>query len=270
MKGKLTKILNIIVDVLVVFILIISVLILTMVLTTKGDAGVPNVFGKAPITVLSDSMKGDKADDFEKGDLLLCDVVDKDADNEYKVGDVVTFKLDGIDINEDGQDDFVTHRIYKANKDGSFQTKGDANTTYDQDVNANAWPNVNEADIVATYHGSKISGLGNFIAYLQTSLGFFLIVLLPMIIFFIYQAVRVVINIIAYNKEKTLKKAQEMIENADLTEEQKQRAIEEYLAQQNAKEEATEPVAETPAETPVETPAETPAETVAESSEESE
>ena len=232
MKGKLTKILNIIVDVLVVFILIISVLILTMVLTTKGDAGVPNVFGKAPITVLSDSMKGDKDDCFEKGDLLLCDVVDNPAAKEYKVGDVVTFKLKGVDIDEDGQDDFVTHRIYKVNKDGTYQTKGDANTTYDQDSNANAWNNVNPVNIVAKYNGSKIGGLGNFIAYLQTSMGFFLVILLPMIIFFLYQAVRVVINIVAYSKEKTLKKAQDMINNADLTEEQKQKAIEEYLAQQ--------------------------------------
>ncbi|MBR1731176.1 MAG: signal peptidase I, partial [Ruminococcus sp.] len=231
MKGKLTKILNIIVDVLVVFILIISVLILTMVLTTKGDAGVPNVFGKAPITVLSDSMKGDKDDCFEKGDLLLCDVVDNPAAKEYKVGDVVTFKLKGVDIDEDGQDDFVTHRIYKVNKDGTYQTKGDANTTYDQDSNANAWNNVNPVNIVAKYNGSKIGGLGNFIAYLQTSMGFFLVILLPMIIFFLYQAVRVVINIVAYSKEKTLKKAQDMINNADLTEEQKQKAIEEYLAQ---------------------------------------
>lgn len=248
MKSKFIKILNIIVDVLVVCVLIISVLILTMVLTTKGDEGVPNVFGKAPISVLSDSMKGDKADDFSKGDLLLCDVVDKKEAPKYKVGEVVTFKLRGVDIDKDGQDDFVTHRIYKVNEDGSFQTKGDANKTYDQDPKANAWPDVSANDIVATYHGSKIGGLGSFIAYLQTSLGFFLVILLPMIIFFIYQAIRVVINIIAYNKEKTLKKAQEMIENADLSEEQKKKAIEEYLAQQKEKESEPEKKPDEPAE----------------------
>lgn len=249
MKRKLTKVLNIIVDILVVCVLIVSVLILTMVLTSKGDDGVPNVFGKAPITVLSDSMKGDKPDDFEKGDLLLCDVVDKSAKPDYKKGDVITFKLMGVDIDEDGQDDFVTHRIYNVNKDGTYQTKGDANSTYDQDPKANAWGNVSAADIVAKYNGSKIGGLGNFIAYLQTSLGFFLVILLPMIIFFLYQAIRVVINIIAYNKEKTLKKAQAMIENADLTEEQKKKAIEEYLAQQKAKEGDSEPE-ETPDSAP--------------------
>lgn len=236
MKSKFIKILNIIVDILVVCILVISILIITMVLGTKGDNGVPNVFGKAPISVLSDSMKGDKPDDFEKGDLLLCDVVDDTAGAKYKVGDVVTFKLQGVDIDNDEQEDFITHRIYKVNKDGTYQTKGDANSTYDQDPKAEGWGNISPSNIVATYHGSKIGGLGNFIAYLQTSMGFFLVILLPMIIFFLYQAIRVVINIVAYNKEKALKKAQEAIANSDLTEEQKQKAIEEYLAQQAAKE----------------------------------
>lgn len=266
MKGKLIKILNIIVDILVVCVLIVSVLILAMVLSAQGEDGVPNVFGKAPISVLSDSMKGDKPDDFEKGDLLLCDVVDKKAAKDYKVGDVVTFKLKGVDIDKDGQDDYVTHRLYKKNKDGSFLTKGDANKTYDQDPKSNAWPNVSKADILAEYHGSKIGGLGDFIGYLQTSMGFFLVILLPMIIFFLYQAIRVVINIIAYNKEKALKKAQAMIESSDLTEEQKQKAIEEYLAAQNAAENA-EQKAEEP-ETMPEAQSEAEAEAEAEESKE--
>lgn len=256
MRNKLIKVLNIIVDILVVCVLIVSILILTMVLTTKGDDGVPNVFGKAPITVLSDSMKGDKPDDFEKGDLLLCDVVDKQNAPKYKVGDVITFKIPGVDIDKDEQEDFITHRIYKVNKDGTFKTKGDANSTYDQDPKANAWPDVSPANVLATYHGSKIGGLGSFIAYLQTSLGFFLVILLPMIIFFLYQAIRVVINIVAYNKEKSLKKAQEMIQNADLSEEQKQKAIEEYLAQQAAKEAPAEGEAQSEPEKAEETPSE--------------
>ena len=111
MKGKLIKILNIIVDILVVCVLIVSVLILTMVLSSQGDASVPNVFGKAPITVLSDSMKGDKPDDFEKGDLLLCDVVDNRVDAKYKVGDVVTFKANGVDINGESR---RTYRSYSS------------------------------------------------------------------------------------------------------------------------------------------------------------
>ena len=51
-----------------------------------------------------------------------------------------------------------------------------------------------------------------------------------MILFFIYEAIRVVINVIAYNKEKAIEAAQEAVKNSELTEEQKKKAIEEYLA----------------------------------------
>jgi signal peptidase len=109
---------------------------------------------------------------------------------------------------------------------------------------------------LAVYHGQKISGLGGVINYLQTPMGFFLVILLPMIIFFLYQAVRVVINAMAYSKEKGMQKAQEMIANAGLTEEQKQKAIAEYLAAQNGEQKPEEP-AESPAE-PEEAPEEKP------------
>lgn len=51
-----------------------------------------------------------------------------------------------------------------------------------------------------------------------------------MIIFFVYEAIRVVLNLLAYNKEKTLEEAKLAVDSAELTEEQKKRAIEEYLA----------------------------------------
>ena len=51
-----------------------------------------------------------------------------------------------------------------------------------------------------------------------------------MILFFAYEAIRVIMNLLAYNKEKALAEAQASVQNAELTEEQKQRAIEEYLA----------------------------------------
>lgn len=232
MKKPFVKVLNIVVDVLVVCVLIVSLLVLTMVLTAQGDGEVPSVFGKAPLSVQTDSMHGDAPDDFDKGDLIICEVVDKSVKQSYKKDDVITFKQD---INGDNVPDYVTHRIYKVNKDGSFLTKGDNNTTYDQDPKGSTvFPNISKTDILAKYTGNKVAGMGGIVNYLQTPLGFFLCILLPMIIFFLYQAVRVVLNLIAYNKEKVLAKAQEAIASADLTEEQKQQAIAEYLAAQQA------------------------------------
>lgn len=260
MKRKLTGILNVIVNILVVIILIFSAFILVVSLTSKTEnGGIPNVFGKAPISVLTDSMKGDAPDDFNAGDLIICDVVPDDGsrmESSYKEGDIVTFTQD---LNGDNILEYVTHRIYKVNKDGTYLTKGDNNPTYDQDENnATVFGAISNTDVLAVYTGTKISGLGNVLSYLQTSMGFFLCVLLPMIIFFLYEAVRVVINIVAYNKEKAFNEAQKAIDaSTELTEEQKQRAIEEYLAAQNGKSPG-EP-SETPADDPADDPADVPA-----------
>lgn len=229
MKKKLIKVLNIIVTILIVCVLIVSVLMATVALTSK-DTGVPNIFGKATVSVLTNSMEGDGSENFSAGDMLICDVVSDQVTATYQVGDVVTFLFD---INGDEKLDYVTHRIYKVNEDGTYQTKGDNNNTYDQDSNNEiVFPNITKYDIVATYHGTKIPGVGNFFAFLRTPEGFFLCVLLPMILFFLYEAVRVVINIIAYNKEKAIENAQAIVDSSVLTEEQKKRAIEEYLAAQ--------------------------------------
>ena len=62
------------------------------------------------------------------------------------------------------------------------------------------------SSIVAKYTGTKIGGVGNFLSFLRTEPGFFLCVLLPMIIFFVYEAVRVVLNLLAYNKGKNARR----------------------------------------------------------------
>lgn len=247
MKKTLNKILHIVVDILIVAILIVSVFVLTLALTTRGDEGVPTIFGKSPIGVLSDSMKGDKEDNFSKGDLIICDTVDKQNPPELKKGDIITF---AADVEGDGIRDYVTHRIYKVKKNGAFITKGDNNNTYDQnETNAVPFPDVVSGDVLAVYHGNKIDGLGSVLNYLQSPNGFFLVILLPMIIFFLYQAVRVVINAMAYSKEKGMLKAQEAMAEAGLTEEQKQQAIAEYLAAQGVSPgESAEAEAETKAE----------------------
>jgi len=60
-----------------------------------------------------------------------------------------------------------------------------------------------------------------------------------MILFFIYELVRVIRNVMAYTKEKAIVAAKEAAENAELSEAQKQKAIEEYLASQKVKEESS-------------------------------
>lgn len=238
MKKVVKKIFNIIIDVIVILILIVSILIITMSFTSKSS-GVPNIFGNAPLNVVSDSMEPE----FSKGDLIISKVADED--DTYEVGDIVSFNQD---IDGDGAYEINTHRIVKieTNEAGLqfITTKGD--NAPEEDANVKT-----QADILAKYTGTKIGGFGNVLSFLRTQMGFFLCILLPMIIFFVYEAIRVIMNIMAYNKAKSLELAAEQVANAELTEEQKQRAIAEYLAQQNAQEgeqkQDIEPEVQTPA-----------------------
>ena len=238
MSKVVRKTLNIIVDVIVILILIVSALVVTLSLTSKGS-GVPNIFGVAPLAVESDSMK----DTFVTGDLIFSSVVSHDGDTDvsFEVGDIVTFYQE-----IGGEARLNTHRIVDIVKDSNnvyYKTQGDNKKT-----NPDPDPELKSSeDILAKYNGFKIGGVGNFFSFIRTQLGFFLVILLPMIIFFVYEAIRVIMNIIAYNKEKVLEDATQAIANAELTEEQKKRAIEEYLAQQNKKTDS-EPTVQTPAE----------------------
>ena len=165
--------------------------------------------------------------------LMEGDMVISLNDSKYKTGDIITFRAD---LNGDGEEELLTHRIYQVNQDGSYYTKGDANAIYDQaDTASPKLRSVYPSDVLAVYHGTKIGGLGNVLNFLRSSQGFFFCILLPMIIFFIYQAIRVIMNVIAYNKEKAMVAAQEAIQNSELTEEQKARAIAEYLEKEKAK-----------------------------------
>lgn len=223
MKKTLKRIFNIVVDVLVVLILVVSILVVILSLTTKSS-GVPNILGVAPLSVQTDSME----DTLNVGDLILSEVTN-DVGYEYQKGDVVTFP---IEIN--GETVFNTHRIVEVIDDDSityYRTQGDNKPQPDEELQS-------ASTIVAKYTGNKISGLGHVLTFIRTQLGFFLCVLLPMIIFFVYEAIRVVMNVIAYNKEKAIEAAQQAVSNAELTEEQKQKAIEEYLASIGAKQNA--------------------------------
>lgn len=218
MKSKVKKIINTIVDVIVVLILVVSILMVVLSLTTKSS-GVPNLFGYAPMSVESYSMEPT----INKGDLIIGKVTN-DISYEYEVGDIVTFPIE-----IDGVQTYNTHRIVEVIEDDGityYVTQGDnleTNPVPDEEMQTSS-------SIVAKYTGNKIAGIGNFFGFIRTQLGFFLCVLLPMILFFIYEAIRVILNLLAYNKEKTLAEAQAAVQSAELTEEQKQRAIEEYLA----------------------------------------
>ena len=193
--------------------------------------GVPSIFGKSLITIQTASMEPT----FRVGDLVFMEKLDDAGKAALQAGDIITYRAP-MDINGDGfTGDLNTHRIVSIDPDtGIITTKGD----YAGSVNDHYTITANDIIGKCTASG-RIGGVGHVINFLQTSLGFFLCIVLPMLLFFIYELYTVVTLVMA----ERAKKAPLDKETED---EIKRKAIEEYLQQQEAlaaekAEEAQEP-----------------------------
>ena len=252
------KILNIVINVLIVVVLVVSILIATMALTSKKN-GISTVFGRTVQTIQSDSMMGGSPDgyeggDFKTGDLVLGWSTGFDEYAEYEIGDVVTFKA----YDTDGKVELVVHRIVDKVKNDSgyyvYQTWGDnreVSKVPDQLSVDNYIPAYEIGSVVySKEHSTTVwRGFGGFLDYVRTSQGFFFIVLLPMIIFFLYELIRVLINFMGYKKAKEEENKEKAVQEAvaaalaekdaaigspaDMTPEQVEQ-FKKFLEQQNA------------------------------------
>lgn len=212
----LKKILNTLVTILIIVVLVVSIFVAIFALTSKAS-GISTIFGNTIQIIQSDSMKGGyqgsegfTGGNFEKGDVIIGKPTDFVNDGKYEAGDIVTYKglLKGA---EDMGEQLICHRIINVyapnNGEAKYQTKGDNDAVAeipDQDSPMNG---ITASSIGAVFHtkdfdGTVIKGLGNFMSFLTSQMGFFLVVLLPMIAFFLYELVRVVLNVSGYKKAK--------------------------------------------------------------------
>ena len=190
MRNK--KVINIVVNVIVAIILV-FVFILTLNIILSGDKGYTSIFGTAYVSVESNSMKGDKADNFQKGDLLKIKILDEEEKKNLQPGDVITFWDNTI---VDNQLVLNSHRIIKVEKqsDGSvrYETKGDNNLDADKTL-------IPDVTIVGIYEG-KIGGLGNVVSWFHSSTGFFVCIVLPAFLIVAYFAFNLVMVLRERNK----------------------------------------------------------------------
>ena len=200
------KALKITVNVFAWIILIMALLVTIIVFSSDKNNGVANLFGYMPMTVESDSM----VPTFNKGDLIIC----KDIDdiNALKEGDVITFWtiIDGKRVKN-------THRIVDINDgDGSksFVTRGD-NNPIDDTLPAYA------SDIIGKWTETRIAKVGKAMDFLRTKKGFFICILIPMAIFFLFELYKFIVTLIEAKRPDVPEIDEEEI---------KRRAIEEYLA----------------------------------------
>ena len=209
------------------------VTILTFVSVNAKD-GVPSLFGKSFVSVQTPSMDGDKEGSFKQGDILIVDKISENEAYSLEIGTIVVYRAPE-DIDGDGKTgDINTHRIIaKSVTEGGivhYKTQGDANSHPDDYTKQGLPDGIRHSDVIAVYNGhSRLKGIGSVADFLRTSIGFLLVVVLPMALFFIYE----VYNLIKILMEQKLKKAAATV-SAETEEEIKRRAIEEFLAQQAA------------------------------------
>ncbi|MBR7085248.1 MAG: signal peptidase I [Oscillospiraceae bacterium] len=202
------KVLKTIANVLSWVILLMALLVTILVFSSGRNNGVANLFGYIPLTVESDSMKPT----FAQGDLIICKEID-DLMSLQK-GDVITFWtiIDGKKVKN-------THRITEINEfenTRSFVTRGDGNSLND-DMPAYA------GDLIGKWTEVKIKGLGSVMNFLRTKTGFFVCILIPMAIFFLFELYKFIVVLIEVKRPPVPEIDEEEI---------KRRAIEEYLAEQ--------------------------------------
>ncbi len=244
-KWTAKRIVNTVISVILWIFLAFAALTTVIALATTANSNkVPNLFGYSMMNVLTDSMDCEDGV-MKEGDLILVRLLDDEEKNDLAEGDVISF-LDSTLRDENGKKQVTTHRIVSIERDTdgkllSVKTKGD---------NPNAGIDTIDRyqnEILGKFH-KNLGAVGEAFGFLQSSKGFLLCVVVPLLVFFIYEVFVVVKNVVELkNKDKKVitEEDEELI---------KQQAIAEFLRQQEekAKEKGTEPT-ETP-ETPAQSP----------------
>ncbi len=207
--------------------IVFSIVVTIFAFSAQSSAdGIPTIAGKVMSPVLSPSM----APTINQGDIIFSTKLDDAQKQDLVVGDIITYKAD---LNGDGTPEVNTHRIIEvfttdSGTITSFQTKGDNNLAEDHYT-------VNINDVISVFHegkDTKIPVLGSVISFLLTPTGFLVVIVIPLILFFIFEIVMFVRKLM---EVKNAGKKQITQEDEELI---KQRAIEEYIrSQQKAQQE---------------------------------
>ena len=163
-------------------------------MATRDNQNVANILGYTPLVVKSDSM----APTFSAGDLIFIKKCDTSTLGE---GDIICFHT--IIENEYALN---THRIKSIETVGearSYTTIGDNNNGV-ADLHV-----ISDGDIVGKYVG-HLQGVGKVMDFLSSSTGFLIVIVLPMLLFFIYQVYHLIMISIRLKKAVAVETAREV------------------------------------------------------------
>ena len=183
---------KVIVSVLLWVVILVAALYAFTTMATRDNQNVSRILGYTPLVVQSDSM----SPTFEKDDMIFirkCDPAD------LKEGDIICFHT-----LIDNQYALNTHRIEKIEESmgdaRSYTTRGDNNQAADQHI-------ISDGDIVGIYVG-HLPKLGKVMNFLSGSVGFLVVIVIPMLLFFIYQVYNLIMINIRLKRAVAVENAQ--------------------------------------------------------------
>ena len=184
---------TIVISVLLWLVILVAALYAFTTIATRDNQNVSSLLGYTPLVVKSDSM----APTFSAGDLIF---IKKCDTSTLKQGDIICFHT--IIDNEYALN---THRIQKIDTVGdarSYTTLGDNNNGI---ADAHI---ISDGDIVGKYVGD-LPKAGKVMDFLSSSMGFLIVIVLPMLLFFIYQVYNLIMIAIRLKKAVAVETARE-------------------------------------------------------------
>lgn len=217
-------IIHTILGVLLAMIVVLAAFFVIVTFTMKGsNTEVPRLFGYSMLTVQSGSMEPT----ISEGDVIIVEEV-KDLE-DLEEGDIITFHT-VIDM----KSVINTHRIVEITEEGDmiqFITKGDANEEADLSV-------VGSGNVIGKY-SLRIPKVGLVLDFLSTSMGFLIVIVLPLLLLFLYQAYNLVNVIVEMKKHAVIEAVEEKSREAGIGEiEAAQAAARQAIEEANRQKEA--------------------------------
>ncbi len=219
MNSQSKKILNIALKVVTLLILAFTIFIMlfTVITVTTVDKNDRSIFGYKFYIVQTDSMSlSDKNAHldvhFDAGDIVIIKNVDDPTALES--GDIISF----LSTNSVSYGETVTHMIREPKKDPNGKTIG--YVTYGTNTDTNDEALVEPEYVLGKYAG-KLAGVGTFFAYLRSTPGYIVCILVPFTLLILYNGVNCIRLFKQYKKEQT---AELEAEKAEIAAEREQNA----------------------------------------------
>lgn len=195
---------TILVSIILWAVILLAALFAFTTLATRDNNHVANLAGFTPLSVMSDSM----SPTFNAGDLII---IRKCTPATLKEGDIITFHA--IINNEFALNTHRIAEIQDQNGARSYVTKGDNNVIADTHIIA-------DGDIVGKYVG-RLPYFGKVVQFLSSSTGFLLVIVLPLLLFFVYQVYHLITVSIDLKKALAVESIQEGAPDALLADAEK-------------------------------------------------